>query len=77
MNNELLQTLERRISQTVEEINVLRQNVAQLESQNQQLLQEKNELERVIEANKEQQSNWEQSMSNMLDSLNNLDDAHD
>lgn len=74
MNNELLHDLERRISQAVEEITLLRQNVAQLESQNNQLAQRNNELEQAMNANREQQHNWEQSMANMLTNLNKLDD---
>jgi len=75
MNHELLQNLEQRISKAVEEINVLRQNVVQLESQNRQLLQEKMELEQVITSSQEQQRNWEESVTNMLSSLNKLDDV--
>ncbi len=75
MNHELLQNLEQHISKAVEEINVLRQNVAQLEAQNRQLLQEKVELEHTITSSKEQQHNWEESVTNMLNSLNKLDDV--
>ncbi|TBR37700.1 cell division protein ZapB [Marinomonas agarivorans] len=75
MNNELLNTLEQRIRQAVEEITLLRQNVAQLELQNSQLAQRNEELESAINTSMEQQKSWEQSMSDMLTNLNKLDDV--
>lgn len=75
MNIELLQNLEQRISRAVEEINTLRQNVAQLESEKRQLMQEKEALELAISSNQEQLSGWEESITNMLNSLNQLDDV--
>lgn len=75
MNHELLNTLEQRIVQAVEEITLLRQNMAELEAQNSQLVQKNQELELAINTNIEQQKSWEESMSNMLTNLNKLDDV--
>ncbi len=73
MNNELLHHLEQRINQAVDEISVLRQKIAQLETQNTQLTEENSELEQKIYSHQEQQNNWETSISKMLNNLNQLD----
>ena len=73
MNNELLHHLEQRINQAVDEISVLRQKIAQLETQNTQLTEENSELEQKIYSHQEQQNNWETSISKTLNNLNQLD----
>jgi cell division protein ZapB len=73
MNNELLHHLEQRINQAVDEINVLRQKIAQLEAQNTQLSEDNNELEQKVYSHQEQQNSWETSINKMLNNLNQLD----
>lgn len=74
MNNELLHHLEQRINEAVEEIGSLRKRIAELEMQNYELSEEKSELQTSIEQNNAQQSNWESSLSQMLQRLNQLDE---
>lgn len=73
MNNELLQHLEQRINKAVDEISSLREKISELEIQNYELLEEKNELQNSLTQTKEQQSNWEASLSQMLNRLNQID----
>jgi cell division protein ZapB len=73
MNNELLHHLEQRINQAVDEISVLRQKIAQLETQNTQLTEDNTELELKIYTHQEQQNDWETSINKMLNNLNQLD----
>jgi len=72
MNNELLQNLERRINEAVEEIGSLRKRLSELEMQNYELSEEKNDLQKAITQSKEQQANWESSLSGMLNRLNQM-----
>ncbi|KZN14996.1 cell division protein ZapB [Marinomonas sp. TW1] len=73
MNNELLHHLEQRINEAVEEIGSLRKRIADLEMQNYELNEEKSELQNTLNQTKEQQSNWESSLSQMLSRLNQMD----
>ncbi|AEF53641.1 cell division protein ZapB [Marinomonas posidonica] len=73
MNNELLHHLEQRINEAVEEIGSLRKRIADLEMQNYELNEEKSELQNTLNQSKEQQSNWESSLSQMLSRLNQMD----
>lgn len=73
MNNELLHHLEQRINEAVEEISSLRHKISELEMQNYELSEGKNELEAMLNQKNEQQSNWESSLSQMLNRLNQLD----
>ncbi len=74
MNNELLHHLERRINEAVEEISSLRTRVSELEMQNYELTEEKNDLQSILTQSKEQQANWENSLSDMLNRLNQMDE---
>lgn len=75
MNNELLQHLEQRINAAVAEISSLRTKISELEMQNYELAEEKNELQNTLTQTKEQQSNWESSLSQMLNKLNQIDNG--
>jgi len=74
MNNELLHHLEQRINEAVEEITSLRRRIAELEMQNYELSEEKSDIQNTLTQTKEQQSNWESSLSQMLSRLNQMDD---
>ncbi|RBP83155.1 cell division protein ZapB [Marinomonas rhizomae] len=74
MNNELLHHLEQRINDAVEEIGSLRKRISELEMQNYELSEEKAEIQSTLDQTKEQQSNWESSLSQMLNRLNQMDD---
>ena len=74
MNNELLHHLEQRINEAVEEITSLRRRIAELEMQNYELSEEKSDIQNTLTQTKEQQSNWESSLSQMLSRLNKMDD---
>ncbi|MEO9656315.1 cell division protein ZapB [Marinomonas sp.] len=74
MNHELLHHLEQRINEAVEEIGSLRKRISELEMQNYELSEEKSELQSNIEQNNAQQSNWESSLTQMLERLNQLDE---
>lgn len=73
MNNELLHHLEQRINAAVEEISTLRQRIQDLEMQNYELSEERDELNSKLSQHTEQQSNWEDSLNQMLNKLNQLD----
>jgi cell division protein ZapB len=73
MNNELLHHLEQRINGAVEEIQTLRQRISELEMQNYELSEERDELKTQLNEVGEKHSNWENSLSNMLNRLNQLD----
>ncbi|MFT2098186.1 cell division protein ZapB [Marinomonas sp. 2405UD66-6] len=73
MNNNLLQHLEQRINEAIEEISSLRAKVSELEVQNYELTEEKNDTLNTLNQIKQQQSNWESSLSQMLNRLNQMD----
>lgn len=73
MNNELLHHLEQRITAAVEEIATLRQRIQELEMQNYELSEERDELNNKLSQSSEQQANWESSLNDMLNKLNQLD----
>lgn len=73
MNNELLHHLEQRINAAVEEISTLRQRISELEMQNYELTEEKEEISSKLNQQSELQSNWENSLTQMLNKLNQLD----
>ncbi|MBM6552167.1 cell division protein ZapB [Marinomonas ostreistagni] len=73
MNNELLHHLEQRITAAVEEIATLRQRIQELEMQNYELSEERDELNNKLSQSSEQQANWENSLNDMLNKLNQLD----
>ena len=73
MNNELLKQLEQHINEAVEEIGSLRKRIAELEMQNYELSEEKSGIQSTLSQTKEQQSNWESSLSQMLNRLNQMD----
>ncbi|RUM51998.1 MAG: cell division protein ZapB [Marinomonas sp.] len=73
MNNELLHHLEQRINAAVEEISTLRQRISELEMQNYELSEERDEVKSQLSQQTEQQTNWENSLNQMLSKLNQLD----
>lgn len=73
MNNELLHHLEQRINAAVEEISTLRQRISELEMQNYELSEERDEAQAKLTQQAEQNSNWENSLNQMLSKLNQLD----